>query len=98
MSEPEDAKRTQRYQEMFALMSKTAALLGLAVPGFLLTRPAMTFPVGWVVILVAVIQFSLTCSSATGSALNREAVPARDSYRYPASSSYRRRSLSSREE
>jgi len=99
MSEPGSLKSTQRRQKALALMSKMAALLGLAALGFLLTRSAMMLPVGWVVVLVAVIQFSVACSPATGSASNREAVPVRsmDCYRYPADSSYRRRTLSSKE-
>ena len=100
MSELGSLKRTQKRQKAIALMSKMVALLGLAALGFLLTRPAMTLPVGLVVILVTVIQFSLACSTGTESALSRKAVPVRSmaSYRCPANSSCRRRTLSSKEE
>jgi len=93
-------RHSQRHEEMLAFISKLTALLGLAALGFLLTRPAMTLPVSLVVILVAVIQCSLACSPGTVSALSRKAVPVRsmDSYRYPANSSYRRRTLSSKED
>jgi len=93
-------RETQKHEKMLAFMSIVTALLGLAALGFLLTRPAMTLPVGWVVILVAVIQFSLACSPGTRSAPSRKAVPVRsmDSHRYPASSSYRRCTLTSKEE
>jgi len=95
-----DNREAHRHKKVLAFMSKLTALLGLAALGFLLSRPAMTLPVSWVVILVAVIQFSLACSPGTVSALSRKAVPVRsmDSYRYPANSSYRRRTLSSKEE
>jgi len=92
-------RHSQRHEEMLAFTSKLTALLGLAALGFLLTSPAMTL-VSWVVILVAVIQFSLACSPGTVSAPSRKAVPVRsmDSYRYPVNSSFRRRTLSSKED
>ena len=100
MSEPGSLKSTQRRQKALALMSKMAALLGLAALGFLLTRPAMTLPFGWVVILVAVIQLSVAYSPMRESAVSRGAIPVRsmDCYRYPADSSYRHRILSSKED
>jgi len=78
---------TQR-QRVFAFMSKVSAPLGLAALGFLLTRPAMTLPVGWVVILVAVIQLSVAYLPTRGSAVSRGAVPVHsmDCYRYQANS------------
>ena len=100
MSEPGSLKRSQRRQKALALMSKMVALLGLAALGFLLTRPTMLLPVGWIVILVAVIHFSLAHSPTRGSVI-RGAVPVRstDCRRFPSqASSYRRRSLSSKED
>ena len=77
MSEPGSLKRTQRCQKALALMSKMAALLGLAALGFLLTRSAMPLPVGWVVILVTVIQIGLAYSPTGGRTASRAAISSR---------------------
>ncbi len=74
MSEPGNVKReTQRHQRVLAFLSNVTAVLGLVALGFLLTRPAM--PVGWIVVLVAIIQLSLAYSPTRGSMGIRSAVP-----------------------
>lgn len=60
-----------KAQKVFALMSKVIALLGLAALAFLLTRPATSFPVGWTVLVVAVIQITLSYSPNKDSAVHR---------------------------
>lgn len=63
MSEPSNVNGSiLKRQSVLAVMSKVIALLGLAALGFLLTRPAMALPVGWVVFVVAVIQVCLDYS------------------------------------
>gem|GEM_PF-4576370 len=83
---------TQRHQRVLAFLSKVTAVLGLVALGFLLTRPAMLSPVGWIVILVAVIQLSLAYSPTRGSIVIRRAVPVRSidcrRYRSQATSYY----------
>ena len=92
-------READRREKVLAFMSKLTALLGLAVLGFLLTRPVM-LPVGWIVILVAVIQIGLAYSPTRESVI-RGAVPIRstDCRPFPSQAgSYRRRTLSSKEE
>ena len=64
-----------KAEKVFGLMSKVIALLGLAALAFLLTRPATSLPVGWIVFVVTVIQITLSYSPNGGSALDR--APAR---------------------
>ena len=87
-------------QMVFALMSKVIALLGLAALALLLTRPATSLPVGWIVFVVIVIQITLSYSPHRESALDR--APARSmEYRraqHRASISYDCRRLSRKED
>jgi hypothetical protein len=64
MYEPGNVKDAQRRRTVLALMSKATALLALVLLGFLLTRSGTTLPVGWIVIAVTVIEFSLAYSPA----------------------------------
>jgi hypothetical protein len=89
-------RQAQRHEKVLAFTSKVTALLSLAAVGLLLTRTTITtLPVGWIVILMAVIQIGLAYSPTRGSAI-RGAVPVRSTdCRLFASqaSSYRRRKL-----
>jgi ribosomal protein L34 len=68
----------QTRQRVFGFLSRVTTLLALAALGFLLTRPAMALPVGWVVMAVIVIQLSLAYSPDFSA--SREVVPARSTH------------------
>jgi len=55
-------------QKILAVVSKVMALLGLTALALLLTRPAASLPVGWIVFVVAVIQITLSYSPKPDSA------------------------------
>jgi len=60
-----------KRQKVFAVVSKVIALLGLTALALLLTRPAASLPVGWIVFAVAVIQITLSYSPKPDSAVHR---------------------------
>jgi hypothetical protein len=60
-----------KRQLVLAAISKAIALLGLLGLGFLLARPAMPMPIGWIVLVVTVIQLSLSYSPKKRSEVNR---------------------------
>jgi len=67
--------------KVFALVSKVIALLGLAALAFLLTRPARSLPVGWIVFVVTVIEITLSHSPTRDSAVHRATIRSTD-YRH----------------
>jgi hypothetical protein len=67
--------------EVFAVVSKVIALLGLTALAPLLTRPATSLPVGWIVFAVAVIQITLSYSPERDSAVHRAAARSKE-YRH----------------
>jgi len=64
-------ERIPKRQKVFAVVSKVIALLGLTALALLLTRPAASLPVGWIVFVVAVIQITLSYSPKPDSAVHR---------------------------
>jgi len=99
MSEPLKRAISKR-QRLFNVMSKVVALLGLVALAFLLMRPATTWPVGWIVFVVAVIQLSLEYSPTSEPAANRAPVSLRSTEcrrNYRASGPYPCRKLSRKE-
>jgi hypothetical protein len=79
-----------KRQKLFAVVSKVIALLGLTALALLLTHPATSLPVRWIVFVVAVIQIALSYSPKRDSAVHRAAARSKE-YRHThhrANSSY----------
>lgn len=79
MFEPRNLNGERRWgQRLMAFGSKLIPGVGLLVLGFLLTRAAAkTFPVGWILFDVAVIELSLGYSPAKGATSTGRAFPER---------------------
>ena len=68
--------RSRWSQTVLALATKVIAALGLLALGFLLTRAAATtFPIGWILFVVAIIEVSLSCSPTRGTSSTERAFP-----------------------
>ena len=89
-----------KAEKVFGLMSKVVALLGLAALVFLLTRPATSLPVGWIVFVVTVIQITLSYSPNRESVLHRASARSMEYRRaqHQAGMSYDCRRLSRKED
>jgi hypothetical protein len=70
-----------KRQKIFAVVSNVIALLGLTALALILTLPATSLPVGWIVFVVAVIQITLSYSPKRDSAVHRAAARSKE-YRH----------------
>ena len=67
-------ERIPRHHQLFVVLNKTVALLGLVALAFLLTRPVTKLRVGSIMFVVVLIQITLSYSPKRESAVHPVAV------------------------